>query len=155
MEVVTVAVINATLLLRLGNMQLEGLPTFGAALLALMVALTSLMFNRARAYPNGPVQRRSLLAAELSLRATLLSAFGAVLVILIFPMLQEFGYMPTPVDKAPKQWVPMLCALMPMLFFIVSSLLLLKAGRLITPNLLVFLRARHVREASLTPAAKK
>ena len=145
LEAVVVSVINATLLMRLGNMQLEGLPTFVGAALALLAATTSLMFNRARAYPAGRVQRRSLLAAELTLRATFLSVVGAVLAAIIFPTLQSSGYVPTPADKLPTQAVPALLAFVPMLFFLAASLTLLTVGRVLTPTLLVRLRARHIR----------
>lgn len=143
-----IGVLNATILLRLGNMQLDGLPTFVGAMLALLAATTSLLFNRARAYPGGPIQRRSLLAAELCLRATFLAALGAVLAALIFPLLASSGYVSTPVDKFPTQWAPMLLAFVPALLFLTSSLILLKVGRVLTPTMLVFLRARHIRRAT-------
>lgn len=148
MESVVVGVVNGTLLIRLGNMQLDGLLTFGAATLALSVAMTSLLFNRARAYPAGPLQRRTLLAAELSLRSTLLLVFGAVLTAMIFPFVQAAGYQPTPMDKMPTQFVPFLCALIPSFFVLTGSLELLHTARLIVPSFLTRLRARDVKIAT-------
>jgi len=147
LEAIILAVVNSALLFRLGNMQLEGLPTFIGAALALLTATTSLLFNRARAYPAGPVQRRSLLAAELVLRATLLAFLGAVLIALFFPLLQSAGYQPTPAEKWPKQILPTVMAVIPLLAFVVSSLLLLSAGRVLAPTLLMFLRARRIRDS--------
>lgn len=147
MESVVVGVVNGTFVVRLSNMQLEGLPTFGGAMLALVIAITSLMFNRARAYPVGPLQRRTLLAAELCLRATLLLILGAVLTAMIFPFVLAAGYMSTPMDKWPTQWVPMVCAFIPAPFVLAGSLVLLKAVHIFAPSLLRRLRARHVRAA--------
>lgn len=144
-EAVAITLVNVSILFRLGNMQLEGIPTFLGAMLALLAATTSLLFNRARAYPSGPLQRRSLLAAELSLRATLLAALGAAVAAVIWPLLVSAGYVPTPMDKFPTQWVPMLLAFLPALFFIAASLELIQAGRVLAPTFFIFLRARHIR----------
>ena len=40
---------------------------------ALLASLTGMFYNRARSWPNGPTQRRSLFAAEILLRSLLLS----------------------------------------------------------------------------------
>lgn len=56
-EIGIVSVIPTLTLFRLGNMQLDGLPTAFGAGLALLAAITSLQFNRARAYPAGRIQR--------------------------------------------------------------------------------------------------
>ena len=148
MESVVLGVVNGTFVVRLGSMQLDGLPTFGGATLALAVAITSLMFNRARAYPVGPLQRRTLLAAELCLRSTLLLTLGAVLTAMIFPFVHAAGYQPTAMDKLPTQWVPMVCAFIPAPFVLAGSLLLLKAAHIVAPSMLTRLRARHVRTAA-------
>jgi len=148
LEAAIVAVVNVFVLFRLGNMQLEGMATAIGAVLALLAATTSLLFNRARAYPAGAVQRRSLLAAELSLRATFAAAFGAVITAIIFPMLQSSGYAPTPINEYPTQWVPMFMAFVPTLFFMTASLLLLAVGRVLVPSLLSLFKARDVRRAT-------
>lgn len=149
MESVVLGVLNGTFVLRLGNMQLDGLPTFGGATLALAVAITSLMFNRARAYPVGPLQRRTLLAAELCLRSTLLLILGAVLTAMIFPFVHAAGYQPTPMDKLPTQWVPMACAFVPTPFVLAGSLLLLKAAHVVAPSMFTRLRPRQVKTTVL------
>lgn len=68
----------------LGNMQLEKLPAIGGAVLAIFLAFTALLYNRARAYGPSPIQRRTLLAAEISLRATMLYIFGILVTAVIF-----------------------------------------------------------------------
>lgn len=146
-ESVVVGTVTGILFVRLSNMQLDGLLTFGAGAIALTVAITSLMFNRARAYPDGPLQRRTLLAAELSLRSTLSLAIGAVLTAMIFPFVQAVGYQPTPMDKFPTQAVPIVCALIPVPFVLAGSLLLLQTARVIGPSMFTFLRATHVKAA--------
>ena len=143
-------VVNGTFVVRLANMQLESLPTFGAATLALSIAITSLMFNRARAYPVGPLQRRTLLAAELCFRSTLLLVLGAVLTAMIFPFVQAAGYQPIPMDKFPTQVIPIVCAFVPSLFVLAGSIVLLKAAHVVAPSLLTRLRARHVKSAVRT-----
>jgi len=148
LEGVIVAVVNTLLLFRLGNMQLEGVPSALGATLALLAATTSLLFNRARAYPSGALQRRSLLAAELCLRAFLLAAFGAVLVALIFPVLQSPAYPPTPVEKFPTQWVPLFCAVLPVLFFVSASLCLVQVGQVLAPSMLASFNARVLKNAT-------
>lgn len=147
METLVVGVVNGTFVVRLANMQLDGLPTFGAATLALAIAITSLMFNRARAYPVGPLQRRTLLAAELCLRSTLLLVLGAVLTAMIFPFVQAAGYLPTPMDKSPTQGIPILCAFIPSPFVLAGSIVFLEAAHVVAPSLLTRLRARHVKSA--------
>ncbi len=76
LEVGIVSVVPTITIFRLGNMDLDGMPAAAAGGLALLTALTSLLFNRARAYKDGRVQRRSLLAAELGLRALIFAAGG-------------------------------------------------------------------------------
>lgn len=147
LEWAIVGIVNTTLFFRFGNMHLEGLTAFIGAILALLAATTSLLFNRARAYPSGPIQRRSLLAAELCLRATFLAAIGASIAAIAYPFMISLGYLPTPMNKYPTQWPPALIAFLLGLFFFLSSLLLLKVGRLLSPTLFVFLRARQLRKA--------
>lgn len=151
LEHVVVGVVSATFFVRLSHMQLDGFLTFGGAILALAVALTSLMFNRARAYPDGALQRRTLLAAELGLRSTLLLLVGAASTAMIFPFVQAFGYQPTSIDKLPTEWGPIIGAIIPFPFVIAGSLMLLKATRVIAPSLLKPVRARHLKVAAKKP----
>lgn len=144
LEYLVVASVNVIIFLRLANMQLDGLPTLIGVLLALMAASTSLLFNRARAYPEGAIQRRSLLVAELCLRATLLAIIGAVIAGAFSIFLPTLGYKSTPMNEMPQQWVPSLLAFFPSQFFLASSLLLVKAGALLSPKVLAPLHARDV-----------
>ena len=79
-------------LFRLAEMRLDGLGTAGLALLAVSFSFASLLYNRARAHPSGPTQRRALSAAEFAFRASLwfiiTLAYGAA----AFTALHEHGY---------------------------------------------------------------
>ena len=52
--------------------ELRVLIPLALAIPALLISLTALLYNRARAWPNGPEQRRSLFAAEILFRSLLL-----------------------------------------------------------------------------------
>ena len=80
---------------RLFHMQLDGLLTAGAAISVACFAFTSLLYNRARFYDESAVRRRTLLAAELALRSTLLMLLGFVLGLIAFYLLTNFNYGPT------------------------------------------------------------
>ncbi|RYH64492.1 MAG: hypothetical protein EON54_06430 [Alcaligenaceae bacterium] len=69
---------------RFSALQTDGLMPLAAAVLTVFAATTSLLYNRARAYPPGPLQRRTLHAAEQSLRATLLLVVGIALSAAVF-----------------------------------------------------------------------
>jgi hypothetical protein len=47
--------------------------------LAVFVGFSALLYNRARAYPDGPIQRRSLYAADEVMKSTVLYLFGLML----------------------------------------------------------------------------
>ena len=53
--------------------ELRVLIPLALAVPALLISLTALLYNRARAWPSGPEQRRSLFAAEILLRSLLLA----------------------------------------------------------------------------------
>jgi hypothetical protein len=67
------------LFLSFAKADLQILVALGVGLLALLIAVNSLLFNRARAWPAGATQRRSLIAGEILLRAL----FWTVLTIII------------------------------------------------------------------------
>ena len=67
------------LFLSFAKADLQILGALGVGLPALLIAFTSLLFNRARAWPPGAMQRRSLIAGEILLRAL----FWTVLTIII------------------------------------------------------------------------
>ena len=121
----------AIVLFRLGNMHLEGLLPFGGIVLGLLFGFTSLILNRARAYPPGATQRRSLLAGELSFRATLTYTLGAVLTTFIYYVLSNFGYHTTPLNNYPTQIVPTIFAFVPLMFCTVSIIMLSQTTRLL------------------------
>ena len=136
--------VTAIVLFRLGNMQLEGLLPFGGAVLGLLFGFTSLTFNRARAYSAGSTQRRSLMAAELSLRATLSYTLGAILAAFIFFTLASLGYKATPLDNWPTQAVPTMFAFVPLLFFTYTVVILSQATRVLLHGMLSPLSARRM-----------
>ena len=148
LEYLLVAVVNGAVVIHLANMQLDGLPTLIGVILALMAATTSLLFNRARAYPAGAVQRRTLLSAELFLRATLLAMVGSMVVFSVFFPLKLFGYEPVPIDRFSNYSIPFALSLIPMQFYLGSSFFLMKAGRLIFSTLLARFNARDILKAS-------
>jgi hypothetical protein len=147
-EIVIVGVVPVLTVFRLGNMQLDGVVAAFAGGLALLAAMTSLLFNRARAYPAGKTQRRTLLAAELLLRATIVAAFGAIISALIFPYLASSGYAPVTGEMMPTQTVPVMVAFIVAGFFLRAAFILIYAGRVIGPSLMAPLRARDLARAA-------
>ena len=84
--------------------ELRVLIPLAVAVPALLISLTALLYNRARAWPSGPEQRRSLFAAEIlfrSLLLTLLSVAGEVFIKFLFRSFYE--KMHFRVDKCSKQ----------------------------------------------------
>ena len=76
-------VLTMTLFVGIVRADLRVLIPLALAIPALLISLTSLLYNRARAWPSGPDQRRSLFAAEIlfrSLLLTLLSVAGGVFI---------------------------------------------------------------------------
>ena len=149
-EILIVGIVPTFTVFRLGNMQLDGIPAAFAGGLALLAAITSLLFNRARAYPMGKMQRRTLLTAELLLRATIVAALGAIITALIFPYLASLGYKPVTGEMIPTQTVPMLIAVVVAGFFLRAACMLLYAAKILGPSLIAPLRARHVARAART-----
>lgn len=132
--------LSAGCILRLGNMQLDGLLQFGAVVLALLFAFTSLTFNRARAFPNGPTQRRTLYAADLAFGATLSCTFGTSIAVVAYFLFSKSGYVPTPPDECPSQRLPTFFAFVPLAFFIHTCFSAFAATRI-----LIYERFRLVR----------
>ena len=85
---------TVTVLFRLAEMRLDGLGTVGLALLAVSFSFASVLYNRARAHPTGPIQRRSLCAAEFAIRANLWFVITLVYGATAYTALYEFGYRP-------------------------------------------------------------
>lgn len=136
--------VAAVVLFRLGNMQFSGLLTFAGAATGLLFAFTSLQYNRARAYRSGAAQRRSLMAAEITLRATLAFTLGAILTSMIYLFLATAGYQPTPENRWPTQILPGLFAFVPLAFFTYTILMLAKSTRILLHGMRGRLTLRHL-----------
>lgn len=133
------------LMFRLGNMQLDGMLTGIAASLAVAIAFTSLMFNRARAVSRRRTRFKSLLAAELGLRSVLFISIGAAFTAITFPFLIGVGYVPTSILKYPTQLGPLVAtfgATIPLCLGLWSFLAAVRALRPLPFN---FLRAAGIR----------
>ena len=72
------------------------LAALGATGLPFLYGLTSLLYNRARALPEGREQRRSLYAAERSMQATVLYVFGFLTGAVLATLLWTFRSGQTP-----------------------------------------------------------
>ena len=66
-------VLSMALFAVIAKAELRVLIPLAPAIPALLMSLTALLYNRARAWPGGPEQRRSLFAAEILLRSLLLT----------------------------------------------------------------------------------
>jgi hypothetical protein len=77
------------------QLEFRALAAAGVPLLAVFYGMTSLLYNRARALPSGPQQRRSLLAAEHALRGTILFLLGCVGTATMAGMFLYFGFQVT------------------------------------------------------------
>jgi hypothetical protein len=142
------SILSALVVFRLGNMQLDGLATFAGVTIGLLFGFTSLQFNRARAYRSGPVQRRTLFAAELSFRATLAFTFGAIVTAIIFKFLAEGGYVATPPNKLPTQGAPAVLAFVPLAFFAYTVYTLSRVTRLLIHGMFSSLSVRRLARSS-------
>lgn len=139
---VLLAAIVTVAIFRLGNMQLDGLLTFAGGFSALLFGFASLMFNRARAYAAGPIQRRSLVVAELALRSTLSFVLGAGVTALFFAVLAHSSYVPTSPSRYPTQIGPIICTFVPLPFIAHSFFTLTKATRLLVHGLFMPVRPK-------------
>lgn len=129
------------------TLQIKDIAPYFLSVLAAFYAFTAVLYNRARAYPDGPTQRRSLLAAEEALRATMLYLvfliLGAVITYFLFATLE---------DTAPrKQFVPtdrrtlivFLSYWIPIFFAALSYVSFAKAMQLVSVNFVLFRRVRE------------
>ena len=76
-------------------MQFDGVPITLAAIQTGLAAFASLLYNRARAHPEGTRQWQTLMAAEEALASTLLFFVGMALAAAVFIPLVKFGYEPS------------------------------------------------------------
>lgn len=71
------------LYLQLSSRQFDGLAVVAASALALLFSFSALLFNRSRAFPSGPIQRRTLLAAEYAASAAIYFMIGVVISLIV------------------------------------------------------------------------
>ena len=133
---ITTAFVGVTVWFRLGNMQLDGLVTVAGLGLGLSFGFTSLMYNRARAYSEGSMQRRSLRAAEFGLRGSLTLALAAVYGGFVFYVLSDTGYAPTAANRWPVRLVPSLATIPVVLLSIYAYTRFARAVRLVVHSVL-------------------
>ena len=109
------AVVVVEVTYRLCLMQLEGIATVAAGALAIEVAITSLIFNRARAHKEGSdSQKISLEAGELSLLSTVLLVFAVAVGAGGYTLLMRFGYVRVEDFNKLDKFAPMAMAFLPM-----------------------------------------
>jgi hypothetical protein len=137
------ALLIATIgLLKLAWMNFEGLPTLAASVFGVFVATTSLLYNRARAYPTGRVQRRTLFAAEHALRATLLLVVGVTITAVLFWFIPE-SYRTDPMAQNPNHVLPAMAAFPGVLMFASSSYAYVGALAAMLPPMITPLRRKQ------------
>ena len=129
---------------RLSHMQLTGLAPVGGALLALQFGFTSLLFGRARCYPAGPIQRRGLVAAELTLRSTLATLLSEIVAAITFMVLSESDFHTTKLEDMPIQILPVIFATFSLAIMAYGFMSLSAAVRIIVPELLFIRKPRTI-----------
>ena len=88
---------------RLGSMQIEGLPAVALGVMALGFAYTSLLLNRARALEDGKTRRRTLAAAEVALRATVMYLLFLCISATAVSAMLNLGFTPKNLNWQSKQ----------------------------------------------------
>lgn len=126
---------------RLGYLNLDGLAPVGAAVLSIFVATTGLLYNRARAYGPGILQRRTLHAAEQALRASLLLIVGIAITAGLFYLIPDSQRTDPKVPK-PQHFLPTLLAVFPGLFFGFAAWAYVGALQTLLPPMITALRPR-------------
>jgi hypothetical protein len=133
----------ATLVLfRLGYLNLDGLPAVGASVLTVFVATAALLYNRARAYGPGTLQRRTLHAAEQALRATLLMIVGIALTATVFYWLPD-TQRTDPQFPKPQHFLPTLLALPSGVLFGFAAWAYVGVFQTLLPSMITPLSARQ------------
>jgi hypothetical protein len=108
-------------------------------ILAAFFAFSALLYNRARAYPDGPIQRRSLYAADEALTATILYLLGLMFGALVTFFLSNSDYQvsTTMVFGDPQQTKLLLLYVIPMFFVAISFYCFAHALRIFCKNLTI------------------
>lgn len=76
------------------SFQITPLATLCLPILAVFFGFTALLYNRARAIPNGPEQRRTLYAAERALQATTLYFYALLVGAILTAIFSAFNLTP-------------------------------------------------------------
>lgn len=129
--------LNLYLISKLVFMQFDSIfPVIGIGL-GLLIGFTGLMFNRARAYPEGKVQRRSIFAAEMGLKAIGLQVVAISMGGVIFYLLTITHVSPNYTLSIYKQhWLLYLGAVLPVAISVSGQLEIYKALNYILPPVL-------------------
>ena len=106
------------LFLSFARADLQILVALGVGLPALLIAFTSLLFNRARAWPAGATQRRSLIAGEILLRALFLTVLTIIISLGITYFMPKNAYLSHPIVPS-DYFFPYVKELNPRLWFYV------------------------------------
>jgi len=97
------SVIAVVLYFQLAGMRIAEWGQLSLIILGLMFGFASVLFGRARAYPQGATQRRTLIAADMVLRGIVFYLFAMALSGAIHFVLVNFGYTPEPAEVIPPQ----------------------------------------------------
>jgi hypothetical protein len=88
----------AMLIYFFASMNTRGLLNTGVVLFGAQIGYTSLLYNRARTFDEGTVRRRTIIAAEIALRATMLYLAVFAIASAAFAALSSAGYQETKID---------------------------------------------------------
>ena len=111
------------------------LAAFCLPILVVLYGFASLLFTRGRALAAGPLQVRSLYAAERAMQAAIWYLFGIILGVTIYGLLSHFGI---PLDSN-EPWYPMvllLAFLVPYAFMQIGLIHFVRAVWVVAPNFL-------------------
>lgn len=136
------AVVATMGFLKIAWMNFDGLPTLAASVFGVFVATTSLLYNRARAYPTGKVQRRTLFAAEHCLRATLLLVVGVACTAVLFWFIPA-SFKADPAADHPKHFLLAVFSIPGVLLFAFSFYAYIGALAAVLPPMITPLRRRQ------------
>jgi hypothetical protein len=84
--------------------QITPLATLCLPILAVFFGFSALLYNRARAIPDGPEQRRTLYAAERALQATTLYFYALLLGLIITAILSSFNLVVPKLQSGEIYW---------------------------------------------------
>jgi hypothetical protein len=115
--------------------KIEPLAYICLPIVAVLFGYTNLLYNRARALPSGPEQRRSLYAAERAMQATIFFLIGFCLALTIVAIYFWLGYTPKPISPE-KLPVTLTIFVAPTIYFVWGYICFIFAFRAISKRLL-------------------